>query len=124
MTLLLKTNKSIILICLGAIAGLLYNSWPLAYIFNNHTATVYLASNLEATGQPYNWLFILGDVLTGLVIMGVCGYYWNRKNITSNQLVKVTIAGFLIFGLLTIISALIPYNCQESIAECSVQLTS
>ena len=38
---------------------------------NNHTATNFLASNLEATGQPYSWLFILGDIITGLLIMAV-----------------------------------------------------
>ncbi len=118
----LKQTKWLLL--LVAIAGLLYNSWPLGYILNNHTATNFLASNLEATGQPYSWLFILGDIITGLLIMAVGVYYWRHQKTCRSWLFKVTIFGFVSFGLITIVSAMLPFNCQQSVYQCSVQLTT
>lgn len=120
----LRRNRYPLLVISAALAGLLYNSWPLGYILNHHVATVFLASNLEATGQPYNWLFILGDILTGLIIMAVGCFYLRKKNLISLRWVKLSIGCYVIFGLLTIVTALIPFNCQESIAQCSVQLST
>lgn len=53
------------------VAGLLYSSWPLGYWLNPQ-ADHGLASNLEALHQPYNWLFILIDISSGVLTFIAC----------------------------------------------------
>ena len=49
-----------------------YASWPLGY-WLNPVANRGLASNLEAAHQPYNWVFIAFDIVSGLLICVVSG---------------------------------------------------
>jgi hypothetical protein len=121
---IVRSKKAVILLSLGVFAGLAYNSWPLGYFINNHIASIFLASNLEATGQPYNWLFIFGDIICGLIILGLAAFYWDRNRHHLTLWMNITLYGFIGFGLLTIVTALLPFNCQESIAQCSVRLTT
>lgn len=64
---------------LGIIGGLLYNNWLLGYWLNDRITRLGLASDLQVYNQPYGWLFILGDVLSGLMIV-IVAYLIYQKN--------------------------------------------
>lgn len=94
--------------------ALLYNSWPLGYILNSKTAHYGLASDLDNYGQPYYWLFILGDVLVGasllavsfLIRMKLCREFWSKSW-------SAIILGLFVFGLFTATSAASSNNCSS-----------
>jgi hypothetical protein len=99
---------------LAALAGLLYCSWPLGYRLNP-VANRGLASNLEGTGQPYNWLFISLDILSG-VIMCYVAYQLYRRVVVRHQSrwLLAAIIGLGSFGLLTALDAMLPIDCVSS----------
>jgi hypothetical protein len=105
---------------LGVLAALIYNSWPLGYILNPGVARIGLASDLEAAGEAYNWLFISGDVLFGLVVLVIIGLFLKKKIILTRQ-VALVLLGFAVFGVLTAVSAVLPVNCSSSIRTCGYQ---
>ncbi len=103
------------------LAGLLYSSWPLGFWLNPR-ANRGLASNLEALHQPYNWVFIAFDVISGAII---CVAAWwllrfirkHRKR-WDNIWLEAAIMGVGIFGLLTALDAVLPLNCVEAEQHC------
>jgi hypothetical protein len=99
----------------AALCGVLYSSWPLGYVLNP-AANNGLASNLEAAGQPYSWLFVAIDIVCGLLTI-VVAYNLARWTIAISgaRILRIGIIGLALFGLLTIIDALIPINCVPSI---------
>jgi hypothetical protein len=99
------------LTAVAVVAGVLYSSWPLGYALNP-TANNGLASNLEAAGQPYSWLFVAIDIVCALLTIGVAYKLasWTSA-IKSARILRIGIIGLALFGLLTIIDALIPINC-------------
>ena len=102
--------------CLTVLAGAFYCSWPLAY-WLNPVANRGLASNLEATGQPYNWVFIGLDIVSGLLICGVT--WWLLQALKRpNMSLKIALYGFGAFGLFTAVDALLPINCLSVVQRC------
>jgi hypothetical membrane protein len=101
-------------LCLAA--GILYNSWPLGYLFDSQTVHSGLASDLELVGHPYNWLFITGDVLTAVCIVTVA-FSLLLKRSARKTMVAVAI-GLLLFGLFTAVSALLPSQCTIGLLRC------
>lgn len=103
------------LIWIGVVAALLYSSWPLGYYLNPNVTHVAFASQLEASNQPYNWLFICLDVLSGvaLIIGGIA--QWVR---TKSLAIRLSIMGYVTFGVLVIIAALVPFNCDSLNTAC------
>lgn len=102
----------------AVLAAIFYSSWPLGFIFNPSVSHNDLASELEASHQPYNWLFISLDILTGLVLL-YSGFIQWRK--TPKQLtLKLSILGYMLFGGLVIAAAIAPYNCNSLVQNCSV----
>jgi len=101
----------------ASVAGLLYSSWPLGYIFNP-VANRGLASNLEALAQPYNWLFILLDILSGLIVVGVAVTLYERSRGSRQWLLKWSIVGYGLFGVLTALDALLPIDCLNTVQRC------
>lgn len=102
---------------LTVLAGLLYNSWPLGY-WLNPIANRGLASNLEAAHQPYNWVFMTLDIISGLLI---CIASWLLLRIlrkAQSVLLITAAAGFGLFGLLTAIDALLPIDCVSVQGSC------
>jgi hypothetical protein len=102
----------------ASIAGVLYSSWPLGYRLNP-IANRGLASNLEASGQPYNWLFTLLDIASGLLITVVAYklYQRSRGNRHSWWIVGAII-GLAMFGVLTMIDAVLPIDCVAPAQIC------
>ncbi len=102
---------------LTVLAGLLYNSWPLGY-WLNPIANRGLASNLEAAHQPYNWVFMSLDIISGLLI---CVASWLLLKIlrqAQSLLLMTAAAGFGLFGLLTAIDAVLPIDCVSVGGSC------
>lgn len=104
---------------LAALAGVLYNSWPLGYVLNP-AANRGLASNLEAAGQPFNWLFIGLDIVTGVLMcaLGVSLALWFRGQANRARMIDVLLAGIFIFGVLTAMDAVLPIGCVPHVQKC------
>ncbi len=99
------------------LAAVLYNSWPLGYMLNNYTAHNGLMSDLEQTGQPYYWLFILFDVLTGVCAVAASILIWLK--LRHGVLTKTwtsCIIGLTLFGFFTIAATTVPAHCSVSAA--------
>jgi hypothetical protein len=103
-------------------AGLIYSSWPLGFMLNPFVAHHDFASDLESAHQPYAWLFITLDVLSG-VLMGVAGIRQWRKS-GRHITLRLSVVAYVLFGLLVIAAALAPYNCQSGTQSCQVLLHS
>jgi hypothetical protein len=103
-------------IWLGGLAALFYNSWPLAFVLNPVVGHHALASELEAPHQPYDWLFILMDVLTGLLI-AVVGLLQLRSRKHSPTLFAA-VGCYVVFGVFVAGAALIPLNCNPQAGVC------
>jgi hypothetical protein len=95
---------------LGGLAALLYSSWPLAFALNPEVARHSLASQLQAPHQPYGWLFVLLDVLTGALIIAV-GLLQLRTRKHSATLFAA-VACYAVFGVCVAGAALVPLNCD------------
>lgn len=101
----------------AATAGILYNSWPLGFWLNPKVSLAGgFASELEALHQPYNWLFIGLDVATGVLVMVVAGLLWQSR---MRRLGKLALLSFALFGVFTIVDALLPMQCAPSLAACA-----
>ncbi|MGA3150331.1 MAG: DUF998 domain-containing protein [Candidatus Saccharimonadales bacterium] len=117
----LKYTRAILWLCVAS--AILYNSWPLGYVLNNKVAHHGLISDLGAINQPFNWLFIMTDILTGIFILAVVMFMRSKtfSGLRSNAWSMVSI-GLLLFGLFTAISALLPLNCYASVVGCGAHL--
>ena len=105
------------IIVAASLAGVLYSSWPLGYVFNP-VANRGLASNLEGLGQPFNWLFIALDILSGLVVVGLAVTLYERTRRSRQWLLDWSIVGYGLFGLLTALDALLPIDCLNTVQNC------
>jgi len=101
---------------LAALAGLLYSSWPLGLVLNPAVGRHALASQLEAPHQPYDWLFVLLDVLTGVFLVGV-GVLQLRTRKQSFMLFAAVTCNVL-FGLFVLGAALVPLPCDPERQVC------
>jgi hypothetical protein len=102
----------------AVVAAFCYSSWPLGLILNPVVGKHALASQLEAPGQPYNWVFIGLDVLTGIAmcVIGILQFGAYRKHI----MFRLCIAGYIIFGILVALAAVLPLNCNPQSNSCGL----
>jgi hypothetical protein len=104
---------------LACLAGILYSSWPLGYVLNPSVNRSALTSALEALNQPYNWVFISGDVSSSLLIALVCWLIWRRCRSDKQQLfLRLVLANVVVFALGTIADTLLPERCLPGAASC------
>lgn len=110
---------------LGIVAGFAYCSWPIGFLVNPSLAATALASDLEAHGQTYAWLFILLDCVTGIATLLVVRFAWPTRYAHDERLIRFALIGYLIFGVATAIDALIPVGCGSSaLRSCSANLSN
>ncbi|MDB5169159.1 MAG: hypothetical protein JWO41_515 [Candidatus Saccharibacteria bacterium] len=104
---------------LAGIAGLLYCSWPLGYSLNPAVARRGLASELGGTNQPYAWVFILGDVLCGVLMIAVAALIWRGLLAQARKpLIAILLWTIIAFAIGTIADALLPLKCSLSTQAC------
>jgi hypothetical protein len=104
---------------LSAAAGILYSSWPLGYVLNHKVATTSLASGLEAVHQPYNWVFVGADIASSIAIIAVCILVWRaHKGIKLRRPALLGLLCTILFGVGTIIDALLPERCVPNLMVC------
>jgi hypothetical protein len=104
---------------LACLAGILYSSWPLGYILNPAVNRSALASALEALHQPYNWVFISGDVSSSLLMILICWLLWRHyRNRRPQLFLRVVLINVAIFALGTIADTLLPERCLPGVASC------
>jgi steroid 5-alpha reductase family enzyme len=110
---------------LAGLSGLLYCSWPLGYVLNPVVAQRGLASGFEGLHQPYNWLFIGGDVTSSVLIVVVCWLLWRKLHGTKlrtrgrqKRLLIAILWSVVIFAIGTSASALLPEHCEPSVQRC------
>ena len=102
----------------AVVAAVLYCSWPLGSLLNP-IANRGLASNLEAIGQPWNWLFTLLDIICGgLVVWLAWQLYMTIKRPRKQWLLLTAIIGFGLFGLLNAADAFLPIDCVPTAMKC------
>lgn len=105
-------------LALSILAAVLYNSWPLGYILNPAVGRHDLASNLSAPGQPYNWLFTGGDILTGVIMLVLAIDLWRKFGRTFAG--RAAALGYILFGVFTAASTLLPLGCSATDPRCGV----
>jgi hypothetical protein len=96
-------------IWIASIAGLVYSSWPLGFILNPFVARHDFASQLEAAHQPYNWVFISLDIVSGLLLLIVGLRQWRAAG--SHWSLRLSILAYALFGIFVILAAVAPDNC-------------
>ena len=102
---------------LAILAGILYNSWPLGFLLNPQVSFGGgMASELEGLHQPYNWVFVLLDIVTGALVLTIVVMLWRER---MREMGKIALISFALFGLFTIVDALLPMPCAPSIAHCA-----
>lgn len=104
-------------IVLAAFAAVLYSSWPLGNVLDP-IANRGLASNLSALGRPYNWLFTLFDVVSGVIVLAVAVRLFDRTPRWRQSLVNWSIIGYGLFGALTALDAVLPLDCVDVVNRC------
>jgi len=104
----------------GAIAvvlsAILYCSWPLGIWLNPVASSAGLASELGAYGQPYDWVFIGGDIVSGLLL--VVGCWIMLRLFGRERWIKVCLWSLAVYGLAGAIDAALPLRCLPSEQVC------
>ena len=117
---LLVNTYRVRLIALSVSAAILYDSWPLGHWLNPTISRNSLASGLEAIGQPYNWVFICGDVTSSLLAIILCWILWQRyKDNKLHRFIRISLGCTILFGIGTIVDALLPERCVTGVQICA-----
>jgi hypothetical protein len=119
-----RSHRGIAVLLVGLVAALAYCSWPVGYLVNPSLAAGALASELEARGQPYSWLFILLDCATGAAALVVVGLGWPTRGTGNTRWRRAGLISYGLFGVSTAIDAVIPVGCGAiPLNRCGVSLT-
>lgn len=98
------------------VAATLYCSWPLGFLLNPVASRSGLASELGAFGQPYNWVFIWGDVISGILL--VIGSVLLQEVIGATRWMKACLMLLAVYGLCAAVDASLPLRCLPSVQHC------
>ncbi|HUD06419.1 MAG TPA: DUF998 domain-containing protein [Candidatus Saccharimonadales bacterium] len=118
-------SQSFKLVSLGIASGVLYSLWILGYFLNRSAFSHLDLSALQSRGQPYSSFFILGDILTGIVVIWMA--YSIRKvhskgSTLDTKSLKLCLIGLVAFGVFTAISCLLP-SCIANSRSCDNSLS-
>lgn len=110
---------------LAFIGALAYSSWPLAFLVNPSLAGSALASSFEGPGQPFSWLFVLLDGITGLCALVVCVRQLRprRGSQRPGRAHVLALLSYGVFGIATAVDAVVPLNCGAlNVTACASQI--
>ncbi len=102
------------------VAAILYNIWFLGLFLDPNLLNNSYVSALEVSGKTFAWLFILADVIAGLLIL-LIGLYLYKKHSED----RIIIYTYSFFGFLTLVDGIIPIDskCETSISSCGIALS-
>jgi len=98
------------------LAAALYCSWPVGIWLNPGASRSGLASELGAFGQPYNWLFIWADIVSGALLVGGCLLLTRLFALT--RWVRIGLVLLAVYGVCGALDAGLPLRCVPSIQIC------
>lgn len=98
---------------LGVLAGVLYNSWPLAFALDRPGLRGTYLSVLEMPGRPYAHAFVALDLAAGAAAVAA-GMLLRRH--------RPAAVGLVMFGIGNALEATIPIgaSCAPSVASCGI----
>lgn len=105
------------LVVLGVLAALCYCSWPLGFVLNPTVASKNLASALQAHGQPYSWMFIALDLISGVLSAMIGLMMLLNQDLPRWRMWVGT--GLITFGSLVGIAAVTPLDCDPTTTYCN-----
>lgn len=106
----------IVAAALVVVASALYCSWPLGFWLNPVANRTGLASELGAWGQPYNWLFIWADIISGVLLVIACVMLAKLFHATGWR--KLGLQMLALYGICGALDAAIPLRCLPSVQVC------
>ncbi|MEJ0073436.1 MAG: DUF998 domain-containing protein [Candidatus Saccharibacteria bacterium] len=98
------------------LSAILYCSWPLGFWLNPAASRTGLASELGAVGQPWNWLFVWLDIVSGL-LLGI-GCVLLVGFIRKTRGARLCLAMLALYGVCGAIDAALPERCVPSLQVC------
>lgn len=98
------------------LAAVLYCSWPLGLWLNPAAAASGLASEFGAFGQPYNWVFIGGDIASGVLLVLACVLLGVLMRATG--LMRWCLVLLAVYGVCGALDAALPIHCLPSMQTC------
>ncbi|MDO5746894.1 MAG: DUF998 domain-containing protein [Actinomycetaceae bacterium] len=95
------------------IASVAYSTWLLRGWLNPQMSILdSFSSELAAVGQPFNWVFRLGDATTAIIV-GVVAFLWWKVR-ACGWLIPLTLG---LFSLSTIADVLFPMACSTALSQ-------
>jgi hypothetical protein len=98
------------------VSAALYCSWPLGFWLNPLASRKGLASELGAIGQPYNWVFIWGDIISGILL--VAGVMLLIRMYSLKGWARLALVLLAIYGVCGAFDAALPMHCLPSEEVC------
>jgi hypothetical protein len=98
------------------ISAALYCSWPLGFLLNPEAMRDGLASELGAFGQPYNWVFIWGDIVSGVLLVAGVSILIRLYDLAGWA--KWAMVCLAIYGICGALDAALPESCVPSERIC------
>jgi len=97
-------------------ASLLYCSWPLGFLLNPKVMRSGLASELGALGQPYAWLFIGADIVSGMFLVAAVVLLARAFRVKGWR--KAGLSLLALYGICGALDAALPLKCLPSLQAC------
>jgi hypothetical protein len=101
---------------LAVVSAMIYCSWPLGILLNPLASRTGLASELGAVGQPYNWIFIGGDIVSGALL--VISVYLLMRLYKPTGWPRAALILLAIYGICGAFDAALPMQCLPSEQVC------
>jgi hypothetical protein len=102
------------------LGGLTFSSWPLAYLVPtglNQTST--FASEYEASGHPWAWLFRLFDLVSGLLIGVGATLAWPAADAyRARWPMRTVYVATAVIGYSLVLTGSLPVDCSDSDGQC------
>jgi hypothetical protein len=99
-----------------AAGAVLYCSWPLAYWLNPAAYRRGLASEFGAVGQPYSWLFMWADIVSGILLVIAVGLL--LRGYVKRRWAKTCLVALATYGACGALDAGLPLSCLPSERVC------
>ncbi|HEY4160476.1 MAG TPA: DUF998 domain-containing protein [Candidatus Saccharimonadales bacterium] len=98
------------------LSAIIYCSWPLGFWLNPQAMQSGLASELGALGQPYNWVFIWGDIVSGVLLVAAVALLLKLYRLTGWA--RLALVFLAIYGICGALDAALPMHCLPSEQTC------